>query len=35
MQPWLKGFAPGVFTTYWKYLDIDLELQKRAAQSKC
>ena len=32
VQPWLKGFAPGVFTTYWKYLDIDLELQKRAAQ---
>jgi oligopeptide transport system substrate-binding protein len=24
VQPWLKGFAPQVFTTYWKYLDIDL-----------
>ena len=32
VQPWLKGFAPAVFTTYWKYLDIDLELQKRAGQ---
>jgi hypothetical protein len=27
-----EGLAPAVFTTYWKYLDIDLELQKRAGQ---
>jgi oligopeptide transport system substrate-binding protein len=32
VQPWLKGFAPQVFNTYWKYLDIDLAMQKRAAQ---
>ena len=23
-QPWLLGFRPPVFATYWKYLDIDL-----------
>jgi hypothetical protein len=23
-QPWLMGFAPSQFGTYWKYLDIDL-----------
>jgi ABC-type transport system substrate-binding protein len=22
-QPWLQGFAPPLFDTYWKYLDID------------
>jgi ABC-type transport system substrate-binding protein len=22
-QPWVQGFAPPTFTTYWKYLDID------------
>ena len=32
VQPWLKGFAPQVFNTYWKYLDIDLAAQRRAAQ---
>ena len=32
VQPWLKGFTPPVFNTYWKYLDIDLELQQRARQ---
>ncbi len=32
VQPWLKGFAPQVFNTYWKYLDIDLAMQKRAAK---
>jgi oligopeptide transport system substrate-binding protein len=32
VQPWLKGFAPQVFNTYWKYLDIDLAMQKRAGQ---
>jgi ABC-type transport system substrate-binding protein len=30
VQPWLKGFAPQVFSTYWKYLDIDLARQKQA-----
>jgi ABC-type transport system substrate-binding protein len=24
VQPWLLGFRPPVFATYWKYLDIDL-----------
>jgi oligopeptide transport system substrate-binding protein len=28
VQPWLKGFAPPVFTTYYKYLDIDLARQR-------
>jgi hypothetical protein len=23
VQPWLMGFSPQVFPTYWKYLDID------------
>ena len=23
VQPWLKGFSPGVFSSYWKYLDVD------------
>ena len=30
VQPWLKGFAPPVFTTYYKYLDIDLDKQRAA-----
>ncbi len=28
VQPWLKGFSPPIFSTYWKYLDIDLERRK-------
>ena len=28
VQPWLKGFRPGVFSSYWKYLDIDLARRK-------
>ncbi len=31
VQPWLKGFAPPVFNTYYKYLDIDLEKQRAAS----
>ena len=23
VQPWLAGFRPGVFSSYWKYLDVD------------
>ena len=23
VQPWLTGFRPGVFSSYWKYLDVD------------
>jgi ABC-type transport system substrate-binding protein len=28
VQPWLKGFSPMVFSSYWKYLDIDLAQRK-------
>ena len=28
VQPWLQGFRPGVFSSYWKYLDIDLARRK-------
>ena len=24
VQPWLLGFRPQVFSSYWKYLDVDL-----------
>lgn len=24
VQPWLLGFSPQVFSTYWKYMDIDV-----------
>jgi ABC-type transport system substrate-binding protein len=30
VQPWLLGFSPQVFSTYWKYLDIDLARQESA-----
>ena len=23
VQPWVRGFRPGVFSSYWKYLDVD------------
>ena len=28
-QPWLEGFYPSPFRTYWKYLDIDVAQRKR------
>ena len=28
VQPWLRGFSSPVFSTYWKYLDIDLDGRK-------
>ena len=28
VQPWPQGFRPGVFSSYWKYLDIDLARRK-------
>ncbi|MEO8346989.1 MAG: ABC transporter substrate-binding protein [Betaproteobacteria bacterium] len=28
VQPWLLGMRPFVFSTYWKYLDIDLNKRK-------
>jgi ABC-type transport system substrate-binding protein len=30
VQPWLLGFRPQVFSTYWQFMDIDLERKKRA-----
>ena len=30
VQPWLLGFRPQVFSTYWKYLDIDLAQRDQA-----
>jgi ABC-type transport system substrate-binding protein len=30
VQPWLLGFAPPIFATYWKYLDIDLARRRHA-----
>jgi len=29
VQPWVQGFAPPVFQTYWKYLDIDLARRRQ------
>jgi hypothetical protein len=29
-QPWVQGYAPPIFTSYWKYLDIDLARRKAA-----
>ena len=28
VQPWVQGFSPMVFSTYWKYLDIDLDRRR-------
>lgn len=30
VQPWVQGYAPQLFTTYWKYLDIDLARKARS-----
>jgi len=30
VQPWVRGFAPPVFSSYWKYLDVDVDLRQRA-----
>jgi ABC-type transport system substrate-binding protein len=30
VQPWVQGFSPPVFQTYWKYLDIDLARRRQA-----
>jgi ABC-type transport system substrate-binding protein len=29
VQPWLSGFSPPIFKHYWKFLDIDLGLQRK------
>lgn len=33
VQPWVRGFAPPIFTTYWKYLDLDVGQRQRAVGS--
>jgi ABC-type dipeptide transport system, periplasmic component len=30
VQPWLLGFRSQVFSTYWQFMDIDLDRRKRA-----
>jgi ABC-type transport system substrate-binding protein len=30
VQPWLLGFRPQVFRTYWQYMDIDLDRRRQA-----
>lgn len=30
VQPWLQGFEPNDFTSYFKYLDVDVAAQQRA-----
>ena len=30
VQPWVQGYAPPIFSSYWKYLDIDLARRKAA-----
>ena len=32
VQPWVRGFAPPVFSSYWKYLDIDPDQRRRTQQ---
>jgi len=29
VQPWIDGYRPQMFQTYWKYLDVDLARQRR------
>ena len=29
VQPWILGFSPPIFKQYWKFLDIDLALQRK------
>jgi oligopeptide transport system substrate-binding protein len=29
VQPWVQGYAPPIFTSYWKYLDVDLKRRAR------
>ena len=32
-QPWVQGFAPPIFTTYWKYLDVDVARRSQGTGS--
>jgi ABC-type transport system substrate-binding protein len=29
VQPWVLGFSPPIFKPYWKFLDIDIALQRK------
>ncbi len=29
VNPWLRGFSPMIFSSYWKYLDIDADTRRR------
>ncbi len=29
VHPWVQGFSPMIFSSYWKYLDIDLTARRR------
>lgn len=30
VQPWVRGFAPPVFSSYWKYLEVDVERRRKS-----
>ena len=30
VQPWIQGYRPQIFQTYWKYVDIDLARQRQS-----
>ncbi len=32
VQPWVQGFSPPVFQSYWKYLDIDLAKRRQSTK---
>jgi hypothetical protein len=34
VQPWVQGYRPQMFQTYWKYIDIDLARQRQAEESE-
>jgi ABC-type transport system substrate-binding protein len=34
VQPWVQGFSPPVFSSYWKYLDIDVERRRRGGSAQ-
>ena len=34
VQPWVLGFSPPVFQSYWKYLDIDLAKRRKSASGQ-
>ena len=34
VQPWVLGFRPPVFSSYWKYLDIDIDRRRRGAATQ-